>query len=228
MKKFYLLFAMSMFALCVSAQLMRTEELEKYAVGKYGDKWTDAAQTIRSQVALDKNNSLTYVQVIDCPNQTKDQLYVKLNYWFVATFNDGKSVIQLNDKDAGVIIANGYVSDIAGHVGGMSSYDVSIRPIIKVDIKDAKIRVTYTVQNYEVIKMVGGGILGAMSSTPPSRNDEKWTLESCFPFVAKDGHGAKKTSSKALVMTHAYSNVIMDKIEEAVKHGIVGNENDNW
>ena len=29
-------------------------------------------------------------------------------------------------------------------------------------------------------------------------------------------------------MTHAYSNVIMDKIENAVKHGIVGNENDDW
>jgi hypothetical protein len=29
-------------------------------------------------------------------------------------------------------------------------------------------------------------------------------------------------------MTHAFSNVIMDKIEEAVKNGVSGNENDNW
>lgn len=29
-------------------------------------------------------------------------------------------------------------------------------------------------------------------------------------------------------MTHAYSNVIMDKIEEAVKNGLAGNESDNW
>jgi hypothetical protein len=53
-------------------------------------------------------------------------------------------------------------------------------------------------------------------------------LETCFPFIEKDGHKAKKTSSKALVMTHAYSNVIMDKIEEAVKNGLVGNENEDW
>lgn len=39
---------------------------------------------------------------------------------------------------------------------------------------------------------------------------------------------SKKTSSKALVMAHAYSNVIIDKIEEAVKNGLVGNESDNW
>ena len=34
-------------------------------------------------------------------------------------------------------------------------------------------------------------------------------------------------SAKALVMTHAYSNAIMDKVEEAVKHGIVGNDDDD-
>lgn len=29
-------------------------------------------------------------------------------------------------------------------------------------------------------------------------------------------------------MTHAYSNAIMDKVEEAVKNGIVGNKDDDW
>ena len=29
-------------------------------------------------------------------------------------------------------------------------------------------------------------------------------------------------------MTHAYSNALMDKIEEAVKNGLVGNEDDDW
>ncbi len=63
------------------------------------------------------------------------------------------SVIQLNDKEAGVIIGKGYVAGIAGHTGGMNAYIVSIHPIIKVDIKDKKIRVTYTVQCYDVEKI---------------------------------------------------------------------------
>ena len=37
-----------------------------------------------------------------------------------------------------------------------------------------------------------------------------------------------KISCKALVMAHAYSNVVMDKIEECLKNGLTGNENDNW
>lgn len=233
MKKMMLSILLCVMTVCASAQIMRAEELEKYAVSKYGDKWTEAAQNIASRIQLDKNNCLTFTQIIDCPNQTKEQLYVKINYWYVATFNDANSVIKLNDKDAGVIIGSGFVSDIAGHLGGMNAYNVSIRPIIKTDIKDNKIRITYTVQDYEVEKRNGGGILGAFTfssnnNTPPVITEEKWTLEKCFPFVEKDSHVAKRTSSKALVMTYAYSNVIMDKIEEAAKNGLVGNENDKW
>ena len=217
-------------AISVSAQLMRSEELEKYAKEKFGDKWENAAANIGSQLSLDKNNSLTYTQVIECGEQTKEKLYVTLNHWFVESFNDANSVIQLNDKEAGVIIGKGYVAGIAGHTGGMNAYIVSIHPIIKVDIKDKKNRVTYTVQCYDVEKSIGGGVMSAFSngSTKPTLSNEQWALETCYPFVEKDAHKAKKTSSKALVMAHAYSNVIMDKIEEAVKNGLVGNESDNW
>lgn len=61
-----------------------------------------------------------------------------------------------------------------------------------------------------------------------SKYGDKWAIEKCYPFAEKDAYKAKKSSSKALVMSHAYSNVIMDKIEEAAKNGLVGNENDNW
>lgn len=228
MKKLLFTISILFLATTINAQIMRTEELEKYAKEKYGDKWTEAASNLCKELVLDKNNSLTYQQIIESENHTKEQLYITLNHWYVETFNDANSVIQLNDKDAGVIIGKGYISDIAGHAGGMNSYNVSIHPIIKVDIKDNKIRVTYTVQCYEVEKAVGGGIMGALGGTKPSMSFEKWGLETCYPFAPKDEHGAKKTSSKALVMAHAYSNVIMDKIEEAVKNGLVGNENDNW
>jgi hypothetical protein len=226
MKKIFLMLFTALFTLSVNAQIMRADELEKYAKEKYGDKWEEAAQNIKAQISLDKNNSLTYSQVIDCPGKTKVQLYVLLNYWYTNTFNDAKAVIQLNDKELGCIIGKGFVSDIAGHIGGSNSYDVSIAPIIKTDIKEEKIRVTYTIAAYEADILVGGGIMGAFGGTRPTRTSETWTLEKCWPFAEKDKH--KKTSAKALVMTHAYSNVIMDKIEEAVKNGLTGNEGDNW
>lgn len=225
-KTLFTLFVVFVSVITANAQIMRAEELEKYAKEKYGDKWVEAAENIKSQVSLDKNNALTYTQVIPCPGKTAAQLYVIMNYWYTATFNDANSVIKLNDKDLGCIIGQGYLSDIAGHAGGSNSYDVSIRPIIKTDIKDEKIRVTYTVPAYSVVVMIGGGIMGAFAGTPPTRSDQTWSIDQCFPFAEKDSH--KKTSAKALVMTHAYSNVMMDKIQEAVQHGLTGNESDNW
>ncbi|MDE6689272.1 MAG: DUF4468 domain-containing protein [Prevotella sp.] len=225
MKKTLLCGVLLLMAIATNAQFMRAKELEKYAKEKYGDKWVEAsANLLQSEnLQLDKNNSLTYTQVIDCGEKTKEQLYILLNYWVSNSFNDANSVIQLNDKDAGVIICQGYVSGIAANVGGMNAYVVSIKPIIKLDIKDKKIRVTYTVQYYDIER--SNGVLTASSYGNPVTK-QKWALEKTYPFVPKDSH--KKTSSKALVMTHAYSNVIMDKIEEAVKNGIVGNEGDDW
>ena len=121
-------------------------------------------------------------------------MYIAINYWYTSTFNDGESVIQLNDKDAGVIIARGFVEGIAAHTGGMNHYNVNLTPIIKTDIKDGKIRITYTVPFYSVVKLAGGGIMGAIGGTIPAKVEENWTLDNCFPFAAKDKH--KKTSSK--------------------------------
>ncbi|MDO5481644.1 MAG: DUF4468 domain-containing protein [Bacteroidaceae bacterium] len=226
MKKILFLGVCLLAAVSMNAQIMRAEELENYAKEKYGDKWREAAANLASELSLDKNNALTYTQVIEAQGKTKEQLYVLINYWYTSTFNSGKAVIQLNDKDAGVIIGKGYIDGIASHVGGSNSYKINLTPIIKTDIKEGKIRVTYTVPFYEVEKLAGGGILGAMGGNRGVKIDENWVLDKCYPFAEKDSH--KKTSSKALVMAHAYSNVIMDKIEEAVKNGMAGNESEDW
>ena len=56
---------------------------------------------------------------------------------------------------------------------------------------------------------------------------DKW-LEAAkhYPFVEKDAQ--KRTCSKALVMTHAYSNAILDKVEEAIKNGVAGSDDVDW
>ncbi len=222
------------------AQVMKAADLEKYAKQRYGDKWLDAARNLSTQLELDKNQSLTYQQVIEAPGKTKQQLYVALNYWVTATFKD-KQAITLNDKEAGCIIITSTIVDIAEHIGTLNKYAVSISPVIRIDIKDGKVRVTYTVQTYDVLADISGGWLSALDSdqktygdskrkrddkTNARLYDEQWEIARHYPFVEKDAQ--KRTCAKALVMTHAYSNAIIDKVEEAVKHGIVGNEDDDW
>ena len=224
----------------IQAQVMKSADLEKYAKQKYGDKWLDAAANLAKGLTLDKNESLTYQQIIESPGKSKQQLYVALNYWVTATFKD-KQAITLNDKEAGCIIVTASIVDIARHVGTINKYSVSIAPVIRLDIKDGKVRVTYTVQTYDVLADISGGWLTAIEAdnktfgdskrkkddkTNPYLYDSQWEIAQHYPFVEKDAQ--KRTCSKALVMTHAYSNAIIDKVEEALKNGITGADDDDW
>ena len=222
------------------AQIMKAADLEKYAKQRYGEKWLDAAANLATGLKLDKNQSLTYQQVIEVPGKTRQQLYVALNYWVTATFKD-KQAITLNDKEDGCIIVSSTIDNIVQHTGTLNSYSVSITPIIRLDIKDGKVRVTYTVQNYDILADVTGGWLSVIGSdqrtfgdsqrkkddkTNANLYDEQWEIAHHYPFVEKDAQ--KRTCAKALVMTHAYSNAVIDKVEEALRNGIVGNEDDDW
>lgn len=231
----------------VQAQVMKAADLEKYAKEKYGSKWLEAAANLAKGLTLDKNNALTYQQVIEAPGKTKAQLYVALNYWVTATFKDNQA-ITLNDKEAGCIIVSSTIDGIADHTGTLYRYVVSITPIIKLDIKEGKVRITYTVQNYDILKVEDAGWLGAIGDRDNNRQrtqniysdgkrmkndktdrrlyDEQWEIIKRYPFVEKDAQ--KRTCSKALVMTHAYSNAIIDKVNEAIKNGLTGSDDDDW
>jgi hypothetical protein len=244
MKKIILISIVAILALGgmnhAQAQVMKVADLEKYAKERYGDKWLDAAKNIATGLTLDKNESLTYQQVIEAPGKTKQQLYIALNYWTTATFQD-KQAITLNDKEAGCIIISSTIPDIAEHVGTLNKYAVSITPVIRLDIKDGKVRVTYTVQNYDILADISGGWLSPREDNNSTYGDSKrkrqdmtnanlydqhWEIARHYPFIEKDPQ--KRTCAKALVMTHAYSNAIMDKVEEAIKNGLTGNEDDDW
>ena len=224
------------------AQIMKSADLEKYAKQRYGDKWLDAAKNLSDQLTLDKNESLTYQEVIQAPGKTKQQLYVALNYWVTATFKD-RQAITLNDKEAGCIIVTSTFKNIAEHMGTLKKYSVNITPVIRLDIKDEKVRVTYTVQSYDILSDLNSGwltlglgddnkaIFGDSKRKADDKTnyflyDEQWEIAKHYPFVEKDPQ--KRTCAKALVMTHAYSNAIIDKVEEAMKNGIVGNDDNDW
>ena len=212
-------------SLLVNAQVIDVYEIEEYATHNYGkSRWTKIASQLAEEIELDKNNTLVFSEVMQCGNKTKEQLYILLNYWVKSTFSDSHSVVQLNDKESGTIICQGYVRGIAEHVGGFNHYVVSIKPVIKFDIKDNKIRVTYTVKHYE-IEITKGALLYDRDSYDPVTT-QKWMIHRTYPFYNYDDH--KQASSKAFVMTVACSDFIMDKIEDAVTTGLIGNENDDW
>lgn len=243
MKQTFKLFALTaILTVCgtmsMQAQAIKIADLEKYAKERYGERWLDAAKNLATGLTLDANQSLTYQEIIEAPGKTKQQLYIALNYWATATFRDNNA-ITLNDKDAGCIIISSTIKNIAEHTGTLSKYSVSITPVIRLDIKEGRVRMTCTVQNYDVLSDVSGGWLSIPDSdrrtygdsqrkaedvTNPNLYDEHWEIALHYPFVDKDPQ--KRTCAKALVMTHAYTNVILDKVATAIKTDMLGN--DDW
>ena len=101
MKKVFVLAIVAIMAVMnAQAQVMKGADLEKYAKERYGDKWLDAALNLSRNITLDKNQGITYQEVVNAPGKTREQLYVALNYWATATFKEHQA-ITLNDKEAG-------------------------------------------------------------------------------------------------------------------------------
>ena len=215
------------FSLRSSAQVFKTSEVEQFSIEKYGDDWVEQANYLTEFIELDKNNRLSFSRVIQCGRKDADKLYELLNDWFTKTFSDKKSEIMTNSKTEKMIIAKGYLDDMADHVGGVNRYIVGIHPLTRVDIKDKRIKVHFLLRNYDVKKASGGGLISKISGKDGSPNnyDGKWMFENTYPFNPNDSH--RKTSAQAFVMTHIYSQMIFDKIEAVVNDGIVGFEDDD-
>ena len=226
MKKTILALFMLSLLTNVYSQVVTEESFKNYMGDELViDQWEDidyvkSALKIKELYGLDKNNAITRTTIIDAPGKSKEQVYIEVNNWFIHTFNNGKSVIQLNDKEAGVVIGKGFISNVAKHMSFTSNANIHAWVIIRVDIKDDKFRVMTTIHSYEM--EVGTGVLGAMGGETSNRI-ETWQPEECFPF---NGKRYKKTTSKAFVNSHIWSQIIINKLIDGVLSGITGTEED--
>lgn len=227
MKRIALLAILLVSLLEARSQVVTSEDFSNYngkelIVDGNEIDYVESALHIKELYGLDKNNAITRTTIVEAPGKTKNQIYIDVNTWFIHTFNSGKSVIQLNEKEAGVVVGKGYIENVAQHVSFASSADIHAWVIIRVDIKDNKFRVMTTVQEYDMD--MGTGVLGAMGGPPIQTTHVTWAPKDCFPFSGKK---YKKTTSKAFVNCHIWSQVVINKLTEAVLNGITGTE-EEW
>lgn len=134
------------------------------------------------KVNIDENNNLIFSKVVDNLKMTKDEIYVKAFSYFAYNYKDAKSVIQQQDKEAGVIIGKGFFKDFSMYKKsrdiGMgltfTTYDTYCAThILRIDIKDGRARIILTVDNYEInrgvssTKSVGSALLTGSAGVMP-------------------------------------------------------------
>ncbi len=97
-------------------------------------------------------------------NKNKQAIFDKTRQWFSETFVSGKSVVDYEDKNAGVIIGNGVYAARTLFSSMNAHYKM------RVDIKDSKVRINTKVSKYVI---VGGQYSGVTAGNIPSGITDK-------------------------------------------------------
>ena len=191
MKKTILAIAFGLMSMSVFAQSEKAEQMLSEIKGKY---------------SVDDNGNVTYVKVVTDSTLSKDEIYQRALNYFVYNYGSGKSVIQTQDKEAGTIVAKGIYAKV--HIGsGMLTNVYDANHIIRIDVKEGKVRIIVSLTEYE-IKLTGG-------NGPPSYYST--IISQTYP-INEEGN-QKTMMSKAFYKTHLKALESIDRIEKAIKEG---------
>ena len=78
----------------------------------------------------------SYVKIVEAPNNTKSELFAKVNTWAVENFNKADAVIEFADKETGTI-AGKYVQTLIAN-----GLQYKSRSTVKIEVKDNRARIT--------------------------------------------------------------------------------------
>lgn len=165
---------------------------------------------------VDDNNNVSYVKIIDSIKLKKDDIFNRVKAYIAYNYNDGNSVVQVNDKEKGLIIGKGLYGN--SHIGGgLILYSVDTYHILRVDVKDNRARITVTLTQYNMT--ISGG------SNPPSTF--KTNVSDNFPVDPKGR--TRNQYGRAFYKSHFLALSTIEKVEKAMKEGTTFKaKKDDW
>ncbi len=132
--------------------------------------------------------------VIEAPGVGKAELFTRANVWVAKTFRDAKSVIQVNDKDAGRLVGKGNAvcNELRQFGDVMNDYYLAF--IMDITTKDGKVRAVF--ENLSMLTKDGSNSFQNIDN----EDDLKKVKEKCiepihaeFKAAILSASGAKKS-----------------------------------
>ncbi len=174
---------------------------------------------IEGRWQLDNNGNVTMSKVIEMPGISKDELYNRALSYFTYNYRQGDAVIQIDDKGQGLIIGKGlYPNVYSGLLSVFSTYH-----IVRVDVKEERVRVLVTMTAYRVEDV---GVVSELLFGTIVLNTCDWPVSSRFPIVKADED--KNAMAKLFYNSIQCAMNTMDMIEKSLKEGNTGSDLDNW
>lgn len=166
---------------------------------------------------LDDNNNVTVVRIIEAPKFSKDEIFNRALNFFTYNYNNGKDIIQTQDKESGLVVGKGVFPNIHKGVSFEITY-VNTWHVLRVDAKDGRARAIITLTDYD--KIVDP------SSSSPSFYTVK--IADTYPINPK---GSQKTvMTKAFYKSYHMAFDTLDVLEKTIKDGSTFKEieNEDW
>jgi hypothetical protein len=147
----------------------------------------------QSQLPL-KDGKVFYETVDTIPSTTKIDLYNKSKIWFVNTFNSAKAVLQMDDKEAGIIMGKGITPYEGGNAFSGPIHN-SINYTININIKDNK----YRIQVYDI---------------SISNENASYTPEYCLKYPKMNKKKLEKIDDSVKELIASFKTAINKKSED--------------
>lgn len=161
-----------------------------------------------------ENDEIIVSRVIKDIRGDKNSNYIKVKNFFARKYKDANSVIQVDDKEAGIIIGKGYYKDLKSWVYMMTTYvSFNAYHIVRVDIKDDRVRVICNASDYDY--------------NPQGGSYQSVKIVDYAPITDKRFIDKGKQTEAFLNLITRMSNTI-DEIEDSLKTGIISTENSDW
>ena len=177
---------------------------------------------IKNEWSVDDNGNVTYIRIIETGDLSKDEVYNRAQAYFTYKYNDGDSVMQINEKSNGVIVGKGLYKKVYTGSGFMDVISTDVWHILRIDIKEGKARILLTMSEY-ITNQTICDLKGNCTT-----NKRQSVISSQYPINPK---GSRKTiMGKTFVELNKLAKVSLDGIEKAVKEGNTSKqlENSNW
>ena len=155
---------------------------------------------------------------------TKEDIYIKLLEFMTKSYNDAAEVIQVKDKEAGILVAKGcdrfYINEILQGSGRQET----AWHIFKAEIKEGRVRLTISIES-NMESYYAGGYVG---NTYLSPNKHEYSILTCYPIVNKE----KDTDNyrSGYIFYYATQGIVnlITSAESALKDQSATSIDDNW
>ena len=176
-----------------------------------GQTVRQVAATLTAPLPLDAGTHLIdFTKVVPAPGASKDELHARAKVWLAETFKLPRITLQVDDKDAGVLIGKGWQAAFAPNAFGTND-ELILWYTVKFAFKDGRYRYNLTDFQFEYPASQYTASVGAFRA------------EAATAATRRDGTPTTEAKAYARALSQA-AHVAGDNLERRLAQPATGNE----